>query len=120
MSFLEQTIFDLALFFRQPVEVFVEVVFIKSIQPEDVAGGEAVGETDSGESGALADDASDDLPEREFSGGRGAEGGGDAELPGDVLDEPSCADGGTLFEGDVCFAGAEGNRTKLFLGMDLG
>lgn len=110
VHFLEDAFFDHALFFVEPIEVFVEVVFVEGFESEDVTGGVGVGEADGGEARALVDNAGDDLPEGEFSGAGGAESGGDAELFSEVVDEPGGTDGRALLEGDVFGERAEGGE----------
>jgi len=67
IGFCKKPGLDAALMVGEPRQVFVKVVFVEGIQPEQITAGVGAGQAHGTQARALIDDAGDDLPQGELA-----------------------------------------------------
>jgi hypothetical protein len=72
----------------QPVQIGVQIIFVKTLHTENITGGVTGSQAYRRESRALIDHASDDLPEGQLALAGGTQCRLDAQLPGHIVDGP--------------------------------
>ena len=115
----EQAIFNLLLVLGQPVQIVVQIVFIKVLQFQDVASGVGVGQPYGGKSGTLFQDACEYLPQSSLAVLGRAQGMHQADALSNLPERRHGPARDSLLDGDVLVDVAELLKVVLVLESEL-
>jgi hypothetical protein len=119
MGLFEEPQLDVRLVFAQPGQIGIKMILVESIQTEQVATGMGGGQPHGAQARTLIDGPGDDLPEGEFALPVVAQGGGDAQFPGQALQHGDGSGAGSLAQGEgSALGGGAGERLQVVLVLE--